>query len=52
MRNDSITGPKGFPAGVAAGVKVSGKPDLGLPVYPTGATAQEVLEWVREQIRE
>jgi glutamate N-acetyltransferase/amino-acid N-acetyltransferase len=40
MMNRTITGPQGFlAAGVAAGVKVSGKPDLGLLVCPGGATA-------------
>ena len=38
--NNSITAPKGFlAAGLASGVKVSGKHDLGLLVCPTGATA-------------
>src|SRR3990172_2185656 len=37
MRNDSVTAPKGFwAAGTASGVKVSGKPDLGLLACPTG----------------
>jgi glutamate N-acetyltransferase/amino-acid N-acetyltransferase len=40
MKNTTITGPQGFQAaGVAAGVKVSGQPDVGLLVCPTGATA-------------
>lgn len=40
MKNDSVTGPKGFWAtGYASGVKVSGNKDLGLLVCPTGATA-------------
>jgi glutamate N-acetyltransferase/amino-acid N-acetyltransferase len=40
MKNDSVTAPKGFwAAGLASGVKVSGNPDLGLLVCPTGATA-------------
>ncbi|MCL5282391.1 MAG: bifunctional glutamate N-acetyltransferase/amino-acid acetyltransferase ArgJ [Planctomycetes bacterium] len=44
MGNDSITAPKGFrAAGFASGVKVSGKPDLGLLVCPTGATAAAVF---------
>ncbi len=38
--NETVTGPKGFlAAGVACGIKKSGKPDLGLIVCPTGATA-------------
>lgn len=44
MKNDSVTAPQGFwAAGVASGVKVSGKPDLGLLVCPTGATAAAVF---------
>jgi glutamate N-acetyltransferase/amino-acid N-acetyltransferase len=44
MRNDGVTAPKGFlAAGVASGVKVSGKPDLGLLACPTGATAAAVF---------
>jgi glutamate N-acetyltransferase / amino-acid N-acetyltransferase len=44
MKNSSVTAPKGFrAAGVASGVKVSGKPDLGLLVCPTGATAAAVF---------
>lgn len=40
MSNESITAPKGFLAtGLACGLKVSGKLDLGLLVCPTGATA-------------
>jgi glutamate N-acetyltransferase/amino-acid N-acetyltransferase len=40
MKKDSVTAPQGFlAAGVAAGVKASGKPDLGLLVCPGGATA-------------
>jgi len=40
MANNTITTPKGFlAAGVACGVKKSGKPDLGLIVCPTGAKA-------------
>ena len=38
--NETVTGPKGFlAAGVACGIKKSGKPDIGLIVCPTGATA-------------
>ena len=44
MGNESITAPKGFlAAGVACGIKVSGKPDLALLVCPTGATAAAVF---------
>ncbi len=44
MTNGSITAPQGFlAAGVKAGLKVSGKPDLGLLVCPTGATAAAVF---------
>lgn len=40
MSNQTVTAPKGFlAAGLASGVKVSGKPDLGLLVCPTGAVA-------------
>ena len=40
MQNETVTAPQGFlAAGYASGVKVSGKPDLGLLVCPTGATA-------------
>jgi len=40
MGNQSVTAPKGFlAAGLASGVKVSGKKDLGLLVCPAGATA-------------
>ena len=40
MENRTVTGPKGFlAAGVACGIKKSGKRDLGLIVCPTGATA-------------
>ncbi len=40
MSNDSITAAKGFlAAGLACGLKVSGRADLGLLVCPTGATA-------------
>ncbi len=44
MSNDSITAPQGFSAaGVACGIKVSGKADLGLLVCPGGATAAAVF---------
>jgi len=44
MNNQSVTAPQGFvAAGLASGVKVSGKPDLGLLVCPTGATAAAVF---------
>jgi glutamate N-acetyltransferase/amino-acid N-acetyltransferase len=44
MRNNSITAPKGFlAAGVACGIKSSGKPDLALLVCPTGAAAAAVF---------
>jgi glutamate N-acetyltransferase/amino-acid N-acetyltransferase len=40
MKDNSVTAPQGFwAAGLASGVKVSGKPDLGLLVCPAGATA-------------
>jgi glutamate N-acetyltransferase/amino-acid N-acetyltransferase len=40
MTNETVTAPKGFLAvGLASGVKVSGKHDLGLLVCPAGATA-------------
>ncbi|MBN1817162.1 MAG: bifunctional ornithine acetyltransferase/N-acetylglutamate synthase, partial [Sedimentisphaerales bacterium] len=40
MANGTITAAKGFlAAGIASGVKVSGKPDLGLVFCPQGATA-------------
>jgi glutamate N-acetyltransferase/amino-acid N-acetyltransferase len=40
MKNTTVTSPQGFrAAGVGAGVKISGKPDLGLLVCPGGATA-------------
>ncbi len=44
MANSTVTGPKGFwAAGLAAGVKASGKHDLGLLACPTGATAAAVF---------
>jgi glutamate N-acetyltransferase/amino-acid N-acetyltransferase len=44
MANDAVTGPKGFlAAGLASGVKASGKPDLALLVCPTGAAAAAVF---------
>jgi glutamate N-acetyltransferase/amino-acid N-acetyltransferase len=44
MTNETVTAPQGFlAAGLASGVKVSGKPDLGLLVCPTGAVAAAVF---------
>jgi glutamate N-acetyltransferase/amino-acid N-acetyltransferase len=44
MDNNTITAPKGFlAAGVSCGIKESGRPDLGLIVCPTGATAAAVF---------
>ncbi len=44
MVNESVTAPQGFvAAGLASGVKISGKPDLGLLVCPAGATAAAVF---------
>jgi len=44
MKNDSITAPRGFmAAGLACGIKVSGKPDVALIACPTGATAAAVF---------
>ncbi len=44
MKNNSITGPKGFmAAGVKCGIKVSGKPDMALLVCPAGATGAAVF---------
>ncbi len=44
MKNNTITAPKGFlAAGVACGIKKSGKADLGLLVCPTGAKAAAVF---------
>jgi len=44
MANSTVTGPQGFvAAGFASGVKISGKPDLGVLVCPTGATAAAVF---------
>jgi glutamate N-acetyltransferase/amino-acid N-acetyltransferase len=44
MVNDTITAPKGYlAAGLACGVKESGKPDLGLLVCPAGAKAAAVF---------
>ena len=44
MINNTLTAPKGFlAAGVRAGIKRSGKPDLGLVVCPAGATAAAVF---------
>jgi glutamate N-acetyltransferase/amino-acid N-acetyltransferase len=44
MANGTVTGPKGFlAAGLACGIKASGKADLGLLVCPTGAAAAAVF---------
>jgi glutamate N-acetyltransferase/amino-acid N-acetyltransferase len=44
MNNGTVTGPKGFlAAGLACGIKASGKADLGLLACPTGATAAAVF---------
>jgi glutamate N-acetyltransferase/amino-acid N-acetyltransferase len=44
MNNGTVTGPKGFlAAGLACGIKESGKADLGLLVCPTGATTAAVF---------
>ena len=44
MANETITSPRGFlAAGVACGIKKSGKADLGLIVCPTGAKAAAVF---------
>ena len=44
MANNTITAPKGFlAAGLACGIKKSGKADLGLIVCPTGAKAAAVF---------
>ncbi len=44
MANNTITAPKGFQAaGVACGIKASGKPDLGIIACPEGATAAAVF---------
>ncbi|MEN6577232.1 MAG: bifunctional glutamate N-acetyltransferase/amino-acid acetyltransferase ArgJ [Phycisphaerales bacterium] len=44
MTNGTVTTPQGFlAAGLASGMKVSGKPDLGLLVCPTGAVAAAVF---------
>ena len=44
MVNNSITGPKGFlAAGLACGIKKSGKSDLAVLVCPTGAKAAAVF---------
>lgn len=44
MQNRTITAPKGFlAAGIRAGIKDSGRPDLGLIVCPDGATAAAVF---------
>ena len=44
MNNQSVTAPRGFlAAGLACGIKVSGKPDVALLVCPSGATATAVF---------
>ena len=44
MTNETITAPRGFwTAGLACGLKVSGKPDMALISCPTGATAAAVF---------
>ncbi len=44
MVNETVTAPRGFVAtGLASGLKISGKPDLGLLVCPGGATAAAVF---------
>jgi glutamate N-acetyltransferase/amino-acid N-acetyltransferase len=44
MTNGTVTAPKGFlAAGLACGIKASGKADMGLLVCPTGATAAAVF---------
>ena len=44
MNNQSVTAPRGFlAAGLACGIKVSGKPDMALISCPTGATATAVF---------
>jgi len=44
MKNNSITAPQGFwAAGLACGIKVSGKADIALLVCPGGATAAAVF---------
>jgi len=44
MKKNNITAPQGFlAAGLACGIKVSGKPDLALLVCPGGATAAAVF---------
>ncbi|MBN1507348.1 MAG: bifunctional glutamate N-acetyltransferase/amino-acid acetyltransferase ArgJ [Sedimentisphaerales bacterium] len=44
MARGTVTSPKGFlAAGLACGIKISGKADLGLLVCPTGATAAAVF---------
>ena len=44
MKNDAITSPRGFlAAGVACGIKKSGKADLALLVCPTSAKAAAVF---------
>ena len=44
MTNNTVTSPKGFlAAGISCGIKRSGRPDIGLIVCPTGATASAVF---------
>jgi glutamate N-acetyltransferase/amino-acid N-acetyltransferase len=44
MTNETITAPRGFwAAGLACGLKVSGKPDMALISCPSGATAAAVF---------
>ncbi|MEN6387109.1 MAG: bifunctional ornithine acetyltransferase/N-acetylglutamate synthase, partial [Phycisphaerales bacterium] len=44
MKNTTVTGPKGFlAAGISAGIKVSGKKDVGIICCPTGAKAAAVF---------
>lgn len=44
MANETVTAPRGFwAAGLACGIKVSGKADLALLVCPSGATAAAVF---------
>jgi len=44
MTNETITAPRGFlAAGLACGIKVSGKPDMALISCPSGATAAAVF---------
>ncbi len=50
MANGTITAAKGFlAAGVACGVKRSGKPDMGVIHCPGGATAAAVKSMTRDR---